>query len=60
MADITAWQVEAEVAIPEDVQPHQLAYQRDKATVMRWHKPDPADPWTSFLDSALAKRQGLG
>jgi hypothetical protein len=51
---------EFEAPIPDGIQPRELAYQRDKATVMRWYKPDPADPWTSFLDSAVAKRQGLG
>jgi hypothetical protein len=39
MADITAWQFEA--PIPEGPQPRELAYQRDKATVMRWYKPEP-------------------
>lgn len=58
MADITAWQYEA--AIPEDTHPRELAYQRDKATVMRWYKPDPADAWTSALDGEVAKRIGLG
>ncbi len=58
MADITAWQFEA--PIPEGTQPRELAYQRDKATVMRWYKPDPAYPWTSCLDSVEAKQAGLG
>jgi hypothetical protein len=58
MADITAWQFEA--PIPEGAEPRELAYQRDKVTVIRWYKPDPADPWTSALDSAVAKKMGLG
>ena len=49
-----------EVPVPEGTHPYQLAYQRDEATVMRWYKPDPAYPWASFLDSAVAKRAGLG
>jgi hypothetical protein len=40
MSGITAW--EFRVPIPEDApQPRELAYQRDKATVMCWYKPEP-------------------
>lgn len=52
--------ITVEAPIPKGTRRHELAYQLDETAVIRQYKPDPAYPWTSFLESAIAKRSGLG